>query len=302
MAATRHSERGRGTSTRLALALALAAGCSNAEIDTDGPPEALFFEEHPIPAAWPSRIHLVVAESRPCALAWTLDDPTMLATVATIDRYRWASTGELLTYRRENIAFSRSAPAADFEYDDAGRLVRERWDTYVPNGGSERSAEYDYDPTGLLTARDSYVDDVLDRRGIPVYDDAGRLARYDIFAADRLSDGPWRRVHFEYDDAGKLREQTSEDGVTYPDEYRYDYDADGRLTSIERAYEDFTVRETVTLTWNGDKLASETADYVDTERIDYGYDVGGRLVRIEHRDSTRPEELWRARALYDCRL
>jgi YD repeat-containing protein len=137
----------------------------------------------------------------------------------TLTTFIMAGQVSKMRYRDQRLIgeTNDAGTSTDYDYDDAGRLVRQ---TVTHNGVLSGTTDYTYDDAGRLAKQ-------ADRYQVQsfYYDDHGRLAR--VEGRETNGDGI-RTYRFNYDDHGRLA--SIEYGPDRNDAYRYD--DRGRLVEI----------------------------------------------------------------------
>ncbi|MDT3400625.1 RHS repeat-associated core domain-containing protein, partial [Streptomyces sp. B1866] len=154
---------------------------------------------------------------------------------------------------------------------------------------------YAYDPTGNLTHATApahpapgdrhHTGTILHRAGRTTHehDAEGRLTR----RTRRLLNGKTHTWTFTWNAEDRLTEAVTPDG----EHWHYTYDPLGRRTTKHRLAEDGTPADTTTFTWDGTRLAEETAPDGRTTTWNYAPDTHRPLTQTTHHPSTHnPEE------------
>ncbi|MBI0318048.1 putative T7SS-secreted protein, partial [Streptomyces javensis] len=148
-----------------------------------------------------------------------------------------------------------------YAYDAAGNLTR----ATAPDHASPGDREF----TGT----------VIHRAGRTTYehDAQGRLVR----RTRKLLNGQTRTWTYTWNAEDRLTDATTPDG----DHWHYAYDPLGRRTAKRRLTEDGTVAESVDFTWDGTRLAEQTAADGTTLTWDYAPDTHRPVTQTEHQES-----------------
>jgi YD repeat-containing protein len=116
-----------------------------------------------------------------------------------------------------------------YVYDDLNRLVRLE-EPPTNSGGAPRVTRFQYDKVGNLIARTDPRGDYFTTRY--AYDGQGRVIREERPQGTPAASLPAAVFLFEFDNAGNLVAATDPRGAAYVT--RYTYDAQGRITRIEK--------------------------------------------------------------------